>query len=183
MDYEIRDLERALAKAPDDRAAQTRYAQALAREGRRPMLLMTDFMVNEDKPGGQVEGHWRSGWSAGSQLAALRFYLDESKVEIPFDWQEQDYQGECLALLKVNRPGDLIPVYVIWRDSFGSCGGCDSLEDNNGYDYIKATLAEGNTRQFWSVQEAVDYLKTTEDYWWEKAKGNLVPELEKLITA
>jgi len=42
---------------------------------------------------------------------------------------------------------------ILWRDGFGSCSGCDSLDGQNGYEYIKDTLREGNTKQFHTYGE------------------------------
>jgi hypothetical protein len=106
------------------------------------------YMINEDKPNGDQ----RWGWYAGGQLEALEFYLDEDKVNILATYMEDDYQGECFAILKID------DVYIIWRDSFGSCSGCDALEGENGYEYIKETLSEGNTLQFHSLNDAELYV-------------------------
>lgn len=184
MDIDLRALERRVAEAPDDLGLKAALYRALIRAGRtpdfappdrRPMLVLSELAVDPDE-----EGKKRH-WGAGGQMAALRYYLPESSVEFVAEWEEQDYQGDVYALLKVTQSSERHPVYVIWRDSFGSCSGCDSLEDNDGFEYIKASLAEGNTHQFWSIQEAVDYLKTTTDYWWEKCRNNLIPEIEKVL--
>lgn len=120
---------------------------------------LTEFMINQDKP----EGNNKYGWGAGSQLEALRYYLS-NKVEILYKFKEDDYQGDCFALLKFDN------IFVLWRDNFGSCSGCDGLEYANGYEYIMSTLQEGNTRQFNTLKEVVDYLEQTNDYLWSKWK-------------
>lgn len=184
MDYDLRDLERRVAEAPDDTGLRAQLYRAITRAGRipdfpppdrKPMLVLAELAVDPDE-----EGKRRS-WYAGGQLAALRYYLPEASFEFVADWEEQDYQGDVYALVKVTKSSEPHPVYFIWRDSFGSCGGCDSLEDADGFDYIKSSLAEGNTRQFWTIQEAVEYLKTTQDYWWEKGRSYLIPEIEKVL--
>ncbi len=126
---------------------------------------LTSFMVNKDRIKGSacLPNDWRKDrpWYAGEQLSALRFYLNE-KVKILADFMEDDYSGDCFAILVFE---DTI---VLWRDSFGSCTGCDALEGNNGYEYIKMTLQEGNTRQFDSLEAAKKYIEKTKDYWWGK---------------
>jgi len=138
------------------------------------MKLLTDYLINAAQPNGEE----RRYWGAGSQLSALRFYLHED-VKILVSSQDHDYQGNVYALLQF--PGG---VYALWRDSFGSCSGCDSLEGENGHDYIKATLAEGNTRQFACPLDAGAYLEETSDYAW--SRGGLEEfkaELLKIIGA
>ena len=122
---------------------------------------LTKYLINKDNPNGKGRNDYSSCWYAGGQLEALRFYLDK-KVKILAEYMEDDYQGECFAIL------DFEGTIVIWRDSFGSCSGCDGLEDEDGYDYIKLTLQEGNTRQFDSIDEAKEYVNITEDYWWKE---------------
>ena len=121
---------------------------------------LTEYLVNEDKPHGE-EG--RYGWGAGSQPEALKFYLDPSVV-ILNEYCTGDYQGDVVTLF-------YIPAhrrFVLWRDSYGSCSGCDGLEDNNGYEYIKSTLQEGSTRQFRNIEDAKEYWATTDDYMWNE---------------
>lgn len=117
---------------------------------------LTKYMKNKDKPNGN--SHF--GWYAGEQLTALKFYLDD-KINFLETYMEDEYQGNCFALLKIEN------TYILWRDSFGSCSGCDALEDENGYDYIKNTLQEGNTRQFATLDEVKEYLMKTEDFFWK----------------
>jgi hypothetical protein len=90
------------------------------------------YMTNKDK---------KNGWCAGDQIEALRFYLNKD-VKILSTAMVGSYQGDCFAILRIK------DVYIVWRDSFGSCSGCDALENQNGYKYIKSTLSEGNTIQF-----------------------------------
>lgn len=110
------------------------------------------YMKNKNDPNGcgdDKNNCW--GWGAGLQLEALEFYLSD-KVKILKKYMDDDYQGKCFAILKIE------DTYIIWRDSFGSCSGCDGLEGENGYEYIKSTLSEGNTLQFKSLSDARDYV-------------------------
>lgn len=132
---------------------------------------LTEYMVNKDKPNGDES---YGGWGAGGQLHALRFYLDK-KVKILDEYDEGGYQGEMFAVLKFGRR------IVLWRDYFGSCSGCDGLEGENGYEYIKNTLQEGNTRQFTSLKKAREYIARTEDWLWESGRYPIVSMLNKLI--
>jgi hypothetical protein len=116
-------------------------------------LHLPDFLVEKER---------EDSWYAGQQLDALKYYLPENTVFL-WEYQEQDYQGSVYAIFKING------VYVIWRDWFGSCSGCDGLEDNNGYEYIKDTLQEGNTKQFKTLEELKEWFisKPSEvDFFW-----------------
>lgn len=119
-------------------------------------INLMDYLVNGDKPNGPEED-W--SWSAGDQLKALRFYLSPA-VSILAQVEEDDWAGNVVAVLQVNG------LFFLWRDSFGSCCGCDSLDGENGYEYIKAAIAEGNSKQFDSLDEAEKYLDETDDWLW-----------------
>lgn len=121
----------------------------------------------------------RTCWSAGNQIEALKFYL--GNVEFLWDWQEKDYQGNCYAIFRMQifnyNIRKLEWIYVIWRDSFGSCSGCDGLDGCNlesGREYIENTLQEGNTKQFKSLDEMQNWLIITEDYFWNYNKETLL---------
>jgi len=105
------------------------------------------YLINKDKPNGINN----SGWYAGGQLDALRYYFDE-KVKIIAEYMEDNYQGECSALLFVDNK------YFLWRDSFGSCSGCDGLEDENGYEYIEDTMT--SVKEFDKLESVIDYLSS-----------------------
>lgn len=113
-----------------------------------------EYMVNKDTPNGP-----NRYWCAGDQLEALRYYL---KTEVVFlsEYKEDDWQGECFAIFMVEG------IFVCWRDWFGSCSGCDALEDEDGYKYIKQTLTEGNTLQFETLDDMEAFMKEEEDYLW-----------------
>lgn len=121
---------------------------------------LLDFLINEDKPNGNEDNLF---WGAGDQLEALEFYLSK-KVKILNNYKEPTYQGECFAIMKIKNN------YIIWRDYFGSCPGCDALDGKNGYEYIKNTLSEGNTLQFKSLEDAKQYViwdRSDENNWEE----------------
>lgn len=107
-------------------------------------------------------------WYAGAQLLALDHYTNDDFYIINSQ-MIGDYQGDCYAVIYL-RDQDVV---VVWRDYFGSCSGCDGLEDENGYEYIKSTLTEGNTMQFKRVEDAVKYMKTLDDYLWKDFNVNL----------
>ena len=89
-----------------------------------------------------------------------------NKVEVIDTVFERDYQGSIWGLMKINLVDG---IYAIYRDYFGSCGGCDGFIDatpSEKYDYTKSTLGEGNCRTFWSLSDICDYLLTTDDYHW-----------------
>ncbi len=90
-------------------------------------------------------------WYAGGQLEALRFYLDK-KVLILVEYMENEYQGECSAVLFADDK------FFLWRGSFGSCSGCDALEGSNGYEYIEDTMT--SVKEFEDIREIVAYLKS-----------------------
>ena len=133
-------------------------------------IELTEIMVNPDPS----DPH---GWSAGSQLEALRYYTDPKAVTILATHMDSDYQGDCYAVLVVRHRRKVR--YVLWRDSFGSCSGCDSLEGQNGYAYVKDTLQEGNTRQFRSIVDLREYVRTSEDYSWGVGREKIEAMLEK----
>ena len=106
-------------------------------------------------------------WGAGGQLNALEFYI---KVDAEVIWSDMDgnWQGDCFALIKYKGQ------YVLWRDSFGSCAGCDSLDGcdlKSGYEYIKSTLNEGNCRRFLTLDDVKKYATETEDFLWDGLKS------------
>ena len=61
----------------------------------------------------------------------LQYYLNDS-IKILFDYIDDDYGGRYYAL--------------------------DGLNIEEGYDYIKATMREGNTKQFKFIKEMEEYL-------------------------
>jgi len=102
-------------------------------------------------------------WSAGQQIKALKYYL-KPRVKVIREYNEGGYQGECYVLLKYKEK------YILWRDSFGSCSGCDSLDgcnENDGYNYIKSTMTEGNCKTFQTIKAMKNWLlnDTTDCFW------------------
>ena len=118
------------------------------------------YLINKDKPFGDEN----SGWYAGGQLEALRYYFD-SKVKIIAEYIEDEYQGECCAVLFVDEK------YFLWRDSFGSCSGCDALDDENGYEYIEDTLT--SVKEFDNIKGIIEYLsKKNRDFLYSDEVAN-----------
>lgn len=125
----------------------------------------------------------KNSWYAGEQLEALKTFLDDD-YKIIASHTDGGYQGDCYAVIK-SQHVKFENVYL-WRDSFGSCCGCDGLDNldwKGAHEYIKATLQEGNTRTFDNLELAKKYLNETEDYWWKEFPKDLLTHLEKEITA
>lgn len=98
-----------------------------------------------------------------SREECFKHFLPEA--EILFMDSVGSYQGTEYALFKFR--GNL----YLWRDSYGSCSGCDGLcgeRVEGAFEYFKATLCEGNTRYVASIEDAVKYLRETEDYHWHR---------------
>jgi len=133
-------------------------------------IELTEIMVNSERP--------HPSWCAGDQLEALRYYTDPKAVVILATHMDSDYQGGCYAVLLVKHHRKVR--YVLWRDSFGSCSGCDGLVGQNGYAYVKDTLQEGNTRQFRSIVDLREYVHTSEDYSWSVEWKTIEAMLEKV---
>jgi len=130
------------------------------------MINLKEWLINEHLP----DGPNGCGWCAGDQLGALRFYLDEEILFLK-EYKEDDYSGDCYALMSVGK------TLILWRDGFGSCSGCDSLDGQNGYEYIKDTLREGNIKQFNTYDEMRLWfasLNKGEKYFWENIPRNFI---------
>lgn len=110
------------------------------------------FLINPDSRGGSDKD-----WYAGDQLEALKYYTTDDIIILD-EYMEDGRQGYCFAIFLVE---DKI---VIWRDSFGSCRGCDALHGQDGFEYIKSTLTEGNTLQFPDLETAHKYIKTEHNF-------------------
>lgn len=122
--------------------------------------LMDECMIYKDSLDDRDE------WSAQEQLEALEFYTYFDGYGIIATGREGSYQGNYYAIIEHK---DFI---FLWRDWFGSCNLCDGLEGgdaDDGYIYIKQTLSEGNTLQFWSLEQAKAYVKEIKNdrfnYW------------------
>jgi hypothetical protein len=121
--------------------------------------------------------YWSSGF--GGHLGGLRAFTDPARVKILHADGDHDYSGSCYAVLVVQNEEE--ERWVLWRDSYGSCSGCDGLEETgiqDAHKTIKGTLQEGNTRQFTSAKEAAEYLKNTEDYLWLGCPRDIVEKAE-----
>ena len=111
-------------------------------------------------------------WNAGDQVDALKIYL-KKEVEVLWEYTQNDYQGDCFALMKYKDQ------FVLWRDSFGSCSGCDALDGEDlfgGYDYIKKTMTEGNCLRFDNIKDVLVFMLSPDiDYLWEELKDTTLP--------
>ena len=127
---------------------------------------LTQGMRNKDKPKGPDDGWW-----AGQQMDALSFYAPE-ELKIIGCVQEEDYSGDIWAIAEWTGKEHR---WVLIKDGFGSCSGCDALEGGqDGYGYVEDVLRE-NTVQFLSVSDMEEYIKESKeicdaDYWNAKAK-------------
>lgn len=155
-DSSMRDLERKARDGTD--ADRERYVGALHRSGVfMPMDLRELAKIPKASPFIGVS----TTWYAGNRVGMLEAYLGDRAAVLASE-DEGDYQGTTFAFLKI-APGR----YAIWRDSFGSCSGCDEVEGmdlTQGLEHIRGTLQEGNTKQFPSVALAVAYLETVVGY-------------------
>lgn len=111
-------------------------------------------------PQGDFEDTWNVPWGPGSygHERALKSVLPN--VEIIAFASYGEYQGDCAALLKY---GDRL---WIWKDYFGSCGGCDGLENaspRDCLDYIRHTLLEAV--EVPSKKAAIEYLNEHSNDW------------------
>ena len=126
------------------------------------MSDLRDCMRNEDKPRGDSE----HGWSAGEQLEALAFYLDPDQVDIAATWDEGDYQGSVLAAIRLGRH------WWFWHDYYGSCSGCDALENEDGYEYIADTLVPSDDCvEFKRRAALLEFLRAPGDPWYGAGPG------------
>ena len=114
-------------------------------------------------------------WSAGSQIQALKFYL-RADVKVIRELQ-QEWSGTCYVLMKYKR------TFVLWRDSFGSCSGCDNIDGDDvltGYDYIASTMTEGNCKRFKTIEEMEHWLLNAKEYLWEYLR-NYYPNFKESV--
>lgn len=164
-DHGMRELERRWREtgSVDDESALNR---ALLRAGLRPTRPsvvhdMEALMVNKDKPGRD-----ENGWEMDPH-EALRHHMP-GHVDVLLEESEGGYEGSVFAVLRVR--AEPWPYFVLWSGSFGSCSGCDALQGGQStVDYIKATLREGNSKQFWTLGDAAEFLRTTDDYTWGRS--------------
>ena len=106
---------------------------------------------------------------AGGQLEILE---DAFEVEWIVCEMEDDYQGEWWAVFKmVNR------IHVM-NGYFGSCSGCDDLEDEVPMEWLRDHVK--NVRAFNFVEDAIRWLRETDDYSWRDIKDQVVRALENV---
>jgi len=138
-------------------------------EGIKMIEELSKYLINEDKPSKDND----SQWYAGQQLEALKFYLS-SKVTILLDCNEGGYQGSVSAILFVDDK------FFLWRDSFGSCSGCDGLEGGNGFEYIKQTLT--SVKEFNDLRDIINYLDSDEkDYLYGELKKEMIDKCKLVL--
>lgn len=122
-------------------------------------------------------------WGAGEQLEALEHFTNfPDGGEILATKMVGSYGGKCFAVF------DYKDFIFIWRDYFGTCNGCDGLDgkrNHEAYQYIKLTLTEGNTLQFWSLSHAKAYLERNKeevvDYTWKDFPIELLVEAKQKL--
>jgi len=115
----------------------------------------------------------KNEWCAGGQLEALEYYLDE-EAKIIAHATEGSYQGDYYAIIFVDGK------YFLWRDSFGSCSGCDAIDGKNeetGYDYIIDTMT--SVKEFNTIDELWKYLENPKDYFYESE--NILKNLKESL--
>ena len=139
-------------------------------------LDLTQGMRNKDKPDGPVKNDY---WCAGEQMEALTFYA-------PFNFdligyvKYGSYNGDIYGIAKwfIERYPGFKFRWVLFRDSFGSCSGCDGLEGgDSGYDYVEDVL-KNNTLQFLTLDDMAEYIKETKDFFWLNPKKELLGQIE-----
>lgn len=114
---------------------------------------MTEGMRNSGNPK-DPDGH---RWTAGKQLDAFDYYRPEKFKVLLAYMENEDYTGDILGfgVWDENGPDQR---YVLWTDWYGTCSGCDDLEGNNGYEYVKDILRT-RTWQFLSIEDARHYFE------------------------
>ena len=113
-------------------------------------------------------------------IDTLKAFLSND-IKLLSSFYEDKWQGECFALLELPNRN-----YFIWKDSFGSCSGCDALmgsKKKDAYEYIKSTLSEGNTLQFKTVKDVIIYLEqeNPRECWPWGAPSEFIDDLKLLI--
>jgi hypothetical protein len=114
------------------------------------------------------KGSWFAGPGSKFELITTAF----PKMTEELDWDDGDYQGVWAIAFKLGR------LYYVMNDYYGSCSGCDALEDTDGVDYLKERC--GNARGFTSWKKMVEYLRSTESHQWRNNAGEqLADKIEK----
>mgnify|MGYP001551875298 CR=1 FL=1 len=173
-DSDIRRAERDLASVSPEEAEAYLVNARRRGEMETPVFSLQQLLEHQDWKSyckkhceGCKDGWYHSkvdGFPYGrSEL--IEYFAPRIKVE-HFE-RVGSYQGTCYALLKIDVADGF---WALWTDYFGSCSGCDGLQAADSpkevFEYIKATLAEGNTKSFWTLRDACEYLLTTEEWRW-----------------
>lgn len=94
-----------------------------------------------------------NSYNAGGQIQLLADAFDVEWILLDMDG---DYQGGWYAIFKMNEKYHLLNGY------FGSCSGCDDLKDEDPFFWLESNVK--NVRAFESIELAIKWLETTEEY-------------------
>ncbi|MBN2096097.1 hypothetical protein JW752_01720 [Candidatus Peregrinibacteria bacterium] len=108
----------------------------------------------------------QSSYYAGGQLEILKDAFDAEWVIAE---KEDDYQGEYYAVFIKDGKWHIMNGY------FGSCSGCDDLEDANPKEWLESYVK--NVRAFDSKEALVKWLEETEDYSYGSIKNEIIEKL------
>lgn len=109
----------------------------------------------------------QESYYAGGQLELLKDAFD---VEWVVQESDNDYQGEWFGIFKKDGRYHLVNGY------FGSCSGCDDLEDSNPVEWLQDNVK--NVRAFPTKESAAKWLQETEDYSYSSIKDRLIAALQ-----
>jgi len=107
-------------------------------------------------------------YGAASQLELL---ADAFDVHWIVKEMEDDWQGEWNAVFILEGR------YHIMNGYFGSCSGCDDLEDENPMDWLRDYVK--NVRAFDNVDDLIHWLTNTDDYSYRDMKSFILLALEE----
>ena len=122
-------------------------------------------------------GHHREitdGWGTGDWTTAARQAWDDWVWDSHY---EGSYQGEWWGILynKKNNKIGLLNAY------YGSCGGCDGLEDAKVEEVEKYLIdIAKKSRVFKNIGKAIKYLETTESFEFQDCKSKMLDSLKRL---
>lgn len=163
MDASIRELERQAAQG--DQEAAIALLSSRRRRGLQPMLNLREF-AHLDRAISLL-GNYKNH-------IAIRKVL-QPEFEFLAEYSQRDWQGADFAFIKFHQ------VYILWRDYFGSCSGCDfwasGPTEEEIVKWLNATLSEGNTKQFWAIEDAIEYMEDEQNYGWDPEFVDMVRAL------
>ena len=125
-------------------------------------LDLTKGMRHKDMP----DGPDNEGWFAGEQMEALEYYAPHNFSLLGYI-TIGNYDGDIYGIGRWLEPyPDRKYRWILLRDSFGTCSGCDALEGGrNGYEYVEDVL-KNNTLQFLTLDDLMEYIRETEVFFW-----------------